>query len=237
VTDVLALTRTNIEGALVVVSAFVIFGGSVWLLTSAVFGVRMGYLVSATGFFAFMIILSALWAFGAPGTPPNLGPRGDLPTWFGLGAGVELSSPTYPVIREYPAEPWRSAQDRRAFRGEVEPVTLAFQEFLAEEAAAELRRAGIQGEITPETFEIADLRFTAVDGTRLAAARAFATSGGPEVVVFGYKDPGDLALPSWLFLAGSIIGFVAHLPFLDRAERRRKDILTGGDQAPWRGPA
>jgi len=237
VTDVLALTRTNIEGALVVVSAFVIFGGSVWLLTSAVFGVRMGYLVSATGFFAFMIILSALWAFGAPGTPPNLGPRGDLPTWFGLGAGVELSSPKYPVIREYPAEPWRSAQDRRAFRGEVEPVTLAFQEFLAEEAAAELRRAGIQGEITPETFEIADLRFTAVDGTRLAAARAFATSGGPEVVVFGYKDPGDLALPSWLFLAGSIIGFVAHLPFLDRAERRRKDILTGGDQAPWRGPA
>jgi hypothetical protein len=57
------------------------------------------------------------------------------------------------------------------------------------------------------------------------------------VVVFGYKDTGDLALPSWLFLAGSIIGFAAHLPFLDRAERRRKDILTGGDQAPWRGPA
>jgi hypothetical protein len=237
VTDVLALTRTNIEGALVVVSAFVIFGGSVWLLTSAVFGVRMGYLVSATGFFAFMIILSALWAFGAPGTPPNLGPRGDLPTWFGLAAGTDLSSPNYRVVAEYPAGPWRSAQDRRAFRGEVEPVTLAFREFLAEEAAAELRRAGLQGEITPETFEIADLRFTEVDGTPLAAARAFATTGGPEVTVVGYKDPGDLALPSWLFLAGSIIGFVAHLPFLDRAERRRKDILTGGDQAPWRGPA
>jgi hypothetical protein len=237
VTDVLALTRTNIEGTLVVVSSFVIFGGAVWLLLSAVFGVRMGYLVSATGFFAFMIILSALWAFGAPGTPPNLGPRGDLPTWFGLGAGVELSSPTYPVIERYPAEPWRSPQDQRTFRSEVEPVTLAFQEFLAEEAAEELRRAGIEGEVAPETFEIADLRFTTADGTLLAAARAFATTGGPEVVVFGYKDPGDLALPSWLFLAGSIIGFVAHLPFLDRAERRRKDILTGGDQAPWRGPA
>ena len=236
-TDVLALTRTNIEGALVVVSSFVIFGGSVWLLLSAVFGVRMAYLVSATGFFAFMIILSALWAFGAPGTPPNLGPRGDLPTWFGLAAGAELSSPTYPVIEEYPADPWRSAEDQRTFRSEVEPVTLAFQDFLAEEAAAELRRAGLEGEITAETFEIADLRFTAVDGTRLAAGRAFATTGGPEVVVFGYKDAGDLALPSWLFLAGSIVGFAAHLPFLDRAERRRKDILTGGDQAPWRGPA
>ena len=236
-TDVLALTRTNIEGTLVVVSAFVIFGGGVWLLLSAVMGVRMGYLVSATGLFAFMVILSAIWAFGAPGTPPNLGPRGDLPTWFGLGAGAELSSPTYPVIEEYPDGPWQSARQGRTFRAEVEPVTLAFQEFLAEEAADELRTAGIEGEITPETFEISELRFAEVDGTPVAAARAFATTGGPEVTVFGYKDPGDLALPSWLFLAGSIIGFVAHLPFLDRAERRRKEILTGGEQPPWRGPA
>jgi len=112
----------------------------------------------------------------------------------------------------------------------------AFQEFLAEEATAELRTAGIEGEIIPETFEITDLRFTTVDETELAAAMAFATTGGPEVLVFGYKDPGDLALPSWLFLAGSIIGFVVHLPFLDRAERSRKEILTGGEQPPWRGP-
>jgi hypothetical protein len=119
----------------------------------------------------------------------------------------------------------------------VEPVTLAFQEFLAEEADAELRRAGVEGEITPETFEITDLRFTEVDGTLLSAARAFASTGGPEVEVVGYKDPGDLALPSWLFLGASVIGFAAHVPFLDRAERRRKEILTGGEQAPWRGPA
>ena len=159
------------------------------------------------------------------------------PTWFGLAAGQDLSSPTYPIVEEYPQEPWVDPEESPRFRPEVEAVTLAFQEFLAEEAAGELRRAGIEGEITPETFEIADLRFTEVDGTPLAAATAFASTGGPEVEVVGYKDPGDLALPSWLFLAGSIIGFVAHLPFLDRAERRRKEILTGGEQAPWRGPA
>ena len=235
--DALALTRTNIEGALVVVAGFVIFGGSVWLLLSAVVGVRMGYLISATGLFAFMVILAALWAFGAPGTPPNLGPRGDLPTWFGLAAGQELSSPTYPVVDDYPEEPWVDPEESGRFRGEVEAVTLAFQEFLAEEAAGELRRAGIEGEITPETFEITDLRFAEVDGTPLAAARAFAGTGGPEVEVVGYKDAGDLALPSWLFLGASIIGFAVHVPFLDRAERRRKEILTGGEQAPWRGPA
>jgi hypothetical protein len=229
------VAEIDIEGLLVIVSAMVLFPGSVWLLLSAVFGVRMGYLVAATGFFGFMVILSALWAFGAPGTPPFLGPKGELPTWKPLAAGTTLTS-NVEAVEEYPGGPWKSPEDDPGLSAEVEPASLAFQEFLAEEAAAELRRAGIQGELTAETFEIADLRFANLDDTRLAAATAFAETGGPEVLVVGWKDPGNESMPSYLFLVGSVIGFAAHLPFLDRAERRRKEILTGGDQAPWRGP-
>jgi hypothetical protein len=225
-----------IEGILVVVAAFVLFGGAVLLLTSAVMGVRMGYLVSATSMFGFMIILTALWSFGAPGTPPFLGPKGDLPEWFGLGAGMSLSSPTYPVIERYPGEPWREPGDA-GLTAEVEPATLALQAFLAEEASAEVRDAGIEGEVAAEQFEITELRFTTVDDTPLVAARAFANTGGPEVTVVGYKDPGNESVPSYLFLAGSVVGFLIHLPFLDRAERKRKEVLTGGEQPPWRGPA
>lgn len=235
--EILALTRDNIEGTLVVVTSFILFPGSVFLLLSAIFGVRMGYLVAATGFFAFMLILSALWVFGAPGTPRFLGPKGELPTWTALAEGRELTSPTYPVLDRFPQEPWASPEEDPALTAEVEPATLAFQEFLAEEAAAGLEGAGLEGEIAPDDFEVVDLRFTEVDGTPLAAARAFATGGGPEVEVFGYKDPGNEPLPSFLFLGASLIGFVIHLPFLDRAERRRKEVLTGGQQAPWRGPA
>jgi hypothetical protein len=234
--DVLALTRTNIEGTLVIVAAMVLFPGSVWLLLSAVFGVRMGYLVAATGFFGFMVILSALWAFGAPGTPPFLGPKGELPTWKPLAAGTTLTS-NVEAVEEYPGGPWTPPGEDPALRAEVEAASLAFQEFVAEEAAAELRRAGIQGELTPDAFEIADLRFAEVNDTKLAAATVFAEAGGPEVIVVGRKDPGNESLPSYLFLVGSVIGFAAHLPFLDRAERRRKDVLTGGEQPPFRGPA
>jgi hypothetical protein len=234
--EVLALTRTNIEGTLVIVASMVLFPGTVWLLLSAVFGVRMGYLVSATGFFGFMVILSALWAFGAPGTPAFLGPKGELPTWKPLAAGSTLTS-NVEAVEQYPAGPWQDPAQKQALSADVEAATLAFQEFLAEEAAAELRRAGLQGEVTPDSFEIADVRFATVDDTRLAAATGFAETGGPEVVVVGWKDPGNESLPSYLFLVGSVIGFAAHLPFLDRAERRRKEILTGGQQAPWRGPA
>jgi hypothetical protein len=235
--EILALTKTNIEGVLVVVSGLVIFGGSVFLLLSAIFGLRMGYLLAATGFFAFMLILSALWVFGAPGTPRYLGPKGELPAWIPLAAGQELTSPTYPVVEQYPEDPWISPEDDPSLTAEVEAATLAMQEFLAEEAQAELSRQQIEGEVTPEEFQITDLEFVTVDDTPLSAARAFASGGGPEVTVVAYKDPGNEPLPSYLFLAGSVIGFAVHLPFLDRAERTRKEILTGGQQPPWRGPA
>jgi hypothetical protein len=235
--EILALTRTNIEGALAVVMAVVLFCGSVYLLLSAIFGLRMAYLVAATGLFAFMIILSAIWAFGAPGTPKYLGPKGKLPAWVAVGEGTTVRSSTHPVIEKYPQRPWTPPKKGDPLATEVEPATLVFQDFLAEEANRELRRAGQQGEVAPADFNLTELRFTEADGRTLAAARAFATTGGPEVVVVGFKDEGDEATPSYAFLIASIVGFAAHLPFLDRAERKRKEFLTGGEQAPWRGPA
>jgi hypothetical protein len=42
---------------------------------------------------------------------------------------------------------------------------------------------------------------------------------------------------SWMFLIGAIVLFAIHLPLLDRAERKRKEFLTGGAAPPWFGPA
>jgi hypothetical protein len=236
--SVLAQLPLPLEGALITVAAFVLFLGSVWLLAAAILGVQMGYLVTATGFFGFMIILSALWAFGAPQTPAYLGPQGTLPHWVSVAQGQEVRSPTFPEVEEYPGGPWEDPGDDARWAAEVEGATESFQGFLAERANEDLRAAGVEGEVEPQDFQVRELRFTeAEDGTLLAAARAFSVTGGPEVMVFGYKDLGNEPVPSFLFLAGSIIGFAVHLPFLDRAERRRREVLTGGDQTPWRGPA
>jgi hypothetical protein len=233
--EVVAISRVTVEGALTVVAAFVLFFGSVFVLLSAIFGPRMGYLVSATGLFGFMLILSAIWVVGVPGsTPPFRGPKGELPGWVVVAQGPSLSSEQVPV-QQYPRGPWR--EPGRSLTPEVEPVTLAFQEFLAGQANRQLGRAGIQDTVEPEAFEVEDLRFAAVEGTQYAVGRAFAGTGGPEVLVVGYKDPGFIALPSVVFLAVSLIGLAVHLPFLDIAERRRKEILTGGEQKPWLGPA
>ena len=233
--EILAISRVTVEGVLTVVAAFVLFFGTVVVLLSAIFGARMGYLVSATGLFGFMVILSAIWVVGVPGsTPPFRGPRGDAPTWVVVAQGPSLSSEQVPV-QQYPRGPWK--EPGKALTSEVEPVTLAFQEFLAGQANRQLGQAGIQDRVEPDTFEVEDLRFATVDGTEYAVGRAFATTGGPMVLVVGHKDPGFVALPSYLFLVGSLIGLAIHLPFLDIAERRRREILTGGEQKPWLGPA
>jgi hypothetical protein len=80
----LALSDTFWKGIAVTVAALILFVGSVYVILSAVFGLRMGYLVLAVSLFGWMIILSGLWVFGATffgaGTPVNQGPRGTEPT-------------------------------------------------------------------------------------------------------------------------------------------------------------
>src|SRR5439155_8168895 len=61
---VLALAPSFTKGILTVISAFVLFVGSPYLLASAVLGLRMGYLVVATSLFAWMIIFASIWTFG-----------------------------------------------------------------------------------------------------------------------------------------------------------------------------
>ncbi|MFM9011058.1 MAG: hypothetical protein ACKON8_09365, partial [Planctomycetota bacterium] len=86
-------------------------------------------------------------------------------------------------------------------------------------------------------FAVRDIRFATVDGRSLAAARGFAVDGGPVVTLYLEHDPGSEAFARWVVLPGSLLGFAVHLPFLDRAERKRKDILTGGSAPEWHGPA
>jgi hypothetical protein len=250
-----------LKGTLAAIMGVVLFIGSVYLILAAVFGVRMGYLVLAAGLFGWMILLSLLWVFGAPGTLPNIGPRptgegaGAEPHWEPLAYGIEVDSPRYPVVSEYPGRPWQ--EPTGGMVASVEPARASIQEFLAEEANEQLdieverhipEIAGGgppqefeegQEPITPEEFVVTDLRFTvAEDGrTNLVAARAHFAEGGPEVIVFGYHDSGNVPIYSWVALGISVVGLLIHLPFLDRAERRRKEVLTGGKAPEWRGPA
>jgi len=235
--------ETLIKGGLVTVMGFVLFVGSVLLVLAAVFGRWMGYLVLVVGFAGWMMILSSLWTFGfysqGPDTPVNLGPRGAEPAWVVESAGTD-PEPVYEAFASYPdGQGWREPGNNDNDEGSVQSVTSATQGFLTDQANEEL---GVgehdAGAIQTTDFTVQDIEFFATDDdVSLAAARAYFTDGGPVLTVYLRHDSGSVNRYSWMFLIGSTLLFASHLPLLDRAERKRKEILTGGTAPPWYGPA
>lgn len=242
------------KGIVVVICAFVLFVGSIYLLLSAIFGLRMGYLVLAVSFFGWMILLSLLWTIGQPkflgvtGTLPNLGPRGTEKHWQVYAAGTEqVSSNRFPVTSLYPNPPWHSPKSVE--KASVAGVSSSMQKYLVARA---LQQFSQQKQsvcptlgppqancvtLDPTTFVIQDIRFSRSNGTSVVGAHAFFTLGGPEITMFAYRDQGNVSVYSLAFLGVSLIAFLIHLPFLDRAERKRREFLTGGTAPPWYGPA
>lgn len=233
-----------LKGLGVTVMAVILFIGSVYLLLSAVFGRWMGYLVMMVALSAWMIMLSALWAFGlysqGPDTQSNLGPRGRGAEWIVLKASGEAGSDRYDTFKSYPDRPWYDpSPDNEDLTASVETASAAAIAFLAEKANEELGRAETDLDaITAADFTVDSIRFATGEGpTPLSVVEAHFTAGGPKVVLSMYHDRGDVARYSYMFLAGSVLLFGAHLPLLDRAERKRKEFLTGGTAPAWYGPA
>ncbi|HSJ51581.1 MAG TPA: hypothetical protein VLA90_09880, partial [Actinomycetota bacterium] len=232
-----------LKGGLTTVVAFVLFVGSVLLLLSAVFGRRMGYLVLAVGFFGWMFIMSFIWLTGfwisqGLDTPVNLGPRGAEPGWVVESVGTD-PEPVFEAYSGYPTgQEWRVPGSNNRDSSSVQSVTTAAQGFLAERANEDL---GLDihepGAVQTSDFEVEQIRFATDGDVSLAAAQAYFTGGGPRVTLFMRHDPGSVNRYSWMFLIGSAVGLAIHVPLLDRAERRRKEILTGGAAPPWYGPA
>jgi hypothetical protein len=231
---------TLAKGLGVTLMSLVLFVGSVYLLLTAVFGRWMGYLVLMVAFSGWMILFSALWFFGfwaqGLGTPPNQGPRGAEPAWVVLDSGLEVASTRFEAFDSYPGGPWSEPKTGQA--GSVQSVGSAVTSFLAEEANEELGRDPLSPEAIISTqFAIDSIRFAPDDDTSLAVVQAHFVGGGPLITLSLYHDSGSIPRYSLLFLAGSILLFVGHLPLLDRAEKKRKAFLTGGSAPAWYGPA
>jgi hypothetical protein len=199
--------------------------------------------VLAVSFSGWMVLQSSLWLFGfwSQGieTPTNLGPRGSEPAWVAVEAAVDETSDRYTAYSTWPGDPWAEPDvndpDQTA---DVQSASGAVTAFLAEQTNEELGLA----ETDPTAalgsqFAIDSIRFAEDDGTKLAVVQSHFTGGGPLWTVSLYYDGGSVPRYSYMFLAGSIVAFAVFLPLMDRAEKKRKDILTGGGAPAWYGPA
>lgn len=233
------------KGAGVAIMGFTLFIFSVYLLLTAIFGRWLGFLVLMVSFSGWMILQSSLWLFGfwSQGleTPTNLGPRGAEPAWVALEAAVDETSTEYATYEAWPGDPWAIPDETDpAQSADVQSASGAVTAFLAEQTNEELGLAetdptAIQG----SQFSIDSIRFAKDEGggTKLAVVQSHFTGGGPLWTVSLYFDSGSVPRYSYMFLLGSIVAFAVFLPLLDRAEKKRKEFLTGGGAPAWYGPA
>ena len=148
-------------------------------------------------------------------------------------------SNAYPTYASYPAAPWSepNLQDKVQASDNL-TVSGVAQTFLALQLNTELNRnIDDPPAYTTTTFTVDDVRFAEDGKTPLAVAQAHFNGGGPLWTVSLYHNSGSVPRYSYMFLAGSILIFGLHLPLLDRAEKRRKEFLTGGGAPAWYGPA
>ena len=237
-----------VKGAGVVIAAFILFVGSVYMLLAAILGRWMGYLLLSVAFWGWMIIQSSLWLFGfwsqGPDTPVNLGPRGPEAAWTVQAAGNAICDDAcreseFAAFDTYPAGEWKPVTDEELSGPDPQAIQGAATAYLAEEANHELGRDEFAVDaIAASNFVVDDISMaTASDGTPISVVEAHFSGGGPATTVALYFDEGAVSVYGWIFLVASVILFVVHIPPLDRAERSRRAFLTGGAATPWYGPA
>jgi hypothetical protein len=227
-----------VKGLLVVVTAFVLLPGSVYMLLASNFGALKGYLIAATAFFGFLVMLSAVWLFGIPGTTPLTGPKGTQPS-FKFFTVDDPQASTYDSVRTFQgsaANGWQQAPTGEPEPGSAEETLKADLDVAKQTAISDLiEETNKDIKDSSEELDVTNLDaqvfYTIQDGTEVAAVvispKTPPAGSGLErpdfapKTIFAYRDPGSPYLPSILFLAGSLVLFVVHMLLLGLAERRR----------------
>ena len=226
------------KGLLVVITGFVLLPGSVYMLLATNFGALKGYLIAATAFFGFLMMLSAVWLFGIPGTTPLTGPKGTQPTFKSFTIDDPQAS-TYDAVRDFQGQAgngWQAAPEGEVEAGSAQEKLKADLDTARQRAVQDLiTETNKKVENSSDELDVTNLDaktfYTIHDGTEVAAI-VISPKAPPEdsglkkpdfapKTTFAYRDPGNPYLPSILFLVGASVLFLVHMVLLGMAERRR----------------
>src|SRR5919109_281419 len=210
-----------IEGVAAVVSAIVVFCGSVFLLLSLVLGARLAYFLTATITLGFLFMLGLVWSF----TP--LGPVGKLPEWDQLEAGASAQDINFGPISSYPDSPWRVPD--QANEEELTKVS-ELQTAATDALEGEIQKQPIPGinGISDVTVDTNSVRLMLQGETEYGAVGFTPVQGSdqPVALVVMRYDPGNPLGTSRTITVGTFILFALHLFGLHSSERRARRVTV-----------
>jgi hypothetical protein len=97
----------TILGVLVVISAIVLFIGSIYLLLGTNLGARLGFLVTFTSLMGFMLILSILWLTTAS---PLESPKGRVASWSVIENVPDITKAKTEAVRDIATKQNKASQ-------------------------------------------------------------------------------------------------------------------------------
>ena len=231
-----------IEGVAAVVSAIIVFVGTIWLLLMMIMGARLAYFVTASVALGFIFIMTLVWSYGTP-----LGPVGQMPDWEPIALGETAAELEFGPAASYPEDPWEApAEDDDVAKTKAAELESAATDYLADAiteqkggefvaatdatVVAESARLLTQGE-----EEYGAVTLEASTGAKEKAGEAdpdqtFTPKNATAVVVMKY-DPGNPLGKARMIAGGTLVVFALHLFGLSRAERKTKEEVTIGEGA------
>lgn len=245
----------SISARLAVPIGALVFYGSIYLLLRAAVGTRRAYLVFATSFFGFMIILSLFWTFGAPGTPPAVGPT-YLPTqpsdayqpkWTPFAQdSLVAERPEYAFVKDYPDGFGEVPADfeRQAASG-ADSIAGFFGESAHQPGDFEedWEPVEIVYAEAPNDFPVIAVTYEPPAEEGEEAAEGGEAEGGAEeevepVTLYGFFDPGAPLFPGIVFIVVSLVGFLLHVFLLNADERReQRELAEAAEEEREKVPA
>jgi hypothetical protein len=212
------MDMTFLEGAAAVVSAIIVFMGSIWLLLTMVLGARLAYFIVASVALGFLVIMGIVWSL--PAQNP-LGPVGTLPDFEPIAIAESPDEIDFGPASSYPEGDWRAPNEddvaEQAKAAELENGAVNLLDTAVDEGRIESfedpEDAVVDGDsvrlLTEDGTEYGMVTFEPVPGV----------DGGNPVALLRF-DPGNPLGPARMITAGTAVLWIAHLFGLGRAERR-----------------
>lgn len=215
------MDSTFLVGAGAVISAVIVFCGSVWMLLSVVLGGRLAYFVTASVALGFLLIMGLVWSISP------LGPVGALPAWEPVGAADQPSGIELDSVADYPGGSWAEVD-------EEDPTEQTQGTELEGDSADVLEKAINDGDVKSfddvgDALVDSDKTRLLQDGGKLYGAVTFGSveqgGKGSAVVAMEY-DFGNALGPPRTIAIGTAVLFALHLFGLSRSERRARRRLA-----------
>jgi hypothetical protein len=224
------MDMTFLEGAAAVVSAIIVFMGSIWLLLTMVLGARLAYFIVASVALGFLVIMGVVWSL--PAQNP-LGPVGTLPDFEPVAIAESPDEIDFGPASSYPEGEWRAPNEEdvaeQAKAAELENGAVNLLETALDEGRIESFEESADAVVDSDS-----VRLLTEGGTEygmVAFEPVPGVEGGNPVALMRF-DPGNPLGPARMITAGTAVLWIAHLFGLGRAERRaaRERAEAGGER-------